>query len=92
MKYLLAIALCLICLVILQNGCHGIGERFRQRIDERREQRQERWQDWRDHRFRKSDEDDSGDRKHIFRNRWQKRRREQSEPRDESNDPILIED
>lgn len=57
-KYLLAIAVCLICLILLQKGCKGFGERFRERIDERKQQRQDRW----------------GDRKQIFgHDFWQRR-------------------
>lgn len=95
MKYLAVIAFCLLCLVILQHGCQGIGERFRQRIDDRREKRQQHWQDFRENRFerfRDPEKNDSEEHRHIFRYRWQQRRRKSSnEDSDEQEEPILIE-
>ena len=95
-KYLLAIAVCLICLVLLQQGCQGFGERFRKRMDERKEQRQERWQDWKEHRFdRREGESSDGERKHIFRHFWQRRREHSDDSegnRDDEQEPILIEE
>lgn len=96
-KYLLAITVCLICLVLLQQGCKGFGERFRKRIDERKQQRQERWGEWQENRFQRHENrrdpnhDDSGDRKHIFRQHWQRRREHRDASPDETT-TILIED
>lgn len=88
-KYLLGIAVCLICLVLLQQGCQGFGERFKKRMDERRQERHERWQQWRDDRFEKAPDD--GERKRFFRKRWQ-RNRESEDSDEEPADPILIEE
>lgn len=93
-KYLLAIAVCLICLVLLQQGCKGFGERFRKRIEERKQQRQERWGEWHErHEKRRDPIDDSNeheDRKHMFRQHWQRRRERDANDGDSST--ILIED
>lgn len=94
-KYLLAIAVCLICLVLLQQGCKGFGERFRKRIDERKQQRQERWGEWQQRHENRRDpnpnEEPNGDRKHFFRHHWQ-RRRERSDANNDDISTILIED
>lgn len=90
MKYLIAIAVCLFCLVILQNGCSSFGERFQKRMDERREKRQYHWQEFRE-RFRDPEKNDSEQHRHIFWRRWQKRQKESSTD-DESNEPLLIEE
>lgn len=98
-KYLLAIAVCLICLIVLQHGCQGIGERFRKRMDERREQRQHHWQDFREKRFdrfenfRDPEKNDSEEQRHIFRHRWRNRRKNSQDGNDDLNgEPILIEE
>ena len=44
MKYLIAIAVILVLWLLVQRGCRGFGERFRERIDDFREQRQERFE------------------------------------------------
>lgn len=69
MKYLVMIAVILALVLCVQRGCRGIGERWRERMDnfrerreERFEERRERWQDGRDgekyffrRRFRETD-------------------------------------
>ena len=73
-KYVAALVLILICLVILQHGCQGFGERFRKRMDEfqerRREAIDERKKRW-DERFHREDgqEEDRG-----FGHRWRDRK------------------
>ena len=89
MKYLIAIAVCLFCLIVLQNGCSSFGERFRQRIDDRREKRQNHWQEFRE-RFRDPENNDSEEHRHIFRYRWQQRQKESSTEPDDA--PTLTEE
>lgn len=44
MKYLIAIAVILALWLLVQRGCRGFGERFKERIDDFREHRQERFE------------------------------------------------
>jgi len=44
LKYLIAIAVILVLWLLVQRGCRGFGEKFRERIDDFREQRQERFE------------------------------------------------
>ena len=72
-KYVASLVLILICLVVLQHGCQGFGERFRKRMDEFRERRQEAIDDrkerW-DQRFNR----DENDNERRFGQRWRDRR------------------
>jgi hypothetical protein len=72
-KYVTALVLILICLVVLQHGCQGFGERFRKRMDEFRERRQEAIDDrkerW-DQRFHRGESDEDN----RFGHRWRDRR------------------
>ena len=43
-KYLLAIIAILVLWLMVQRGCRGFGDRFRERIDDFREHRQERFE------------------------------------------------
>ena len=84
-KYLLFVVIGLVCLIILFSQCRGIGERFRERMDEFQNRRQERMHDrreWKEHRWDRQpppiDEEqgeDDGRRRHIF-NRFGRFRRD----------------
>lgn len=90
-KYLLAIAVCLICLVVLQRGCQGFGERFRKRIEDRRERWEERWGNWHDRRKDETKPDDMNERRTIFRQYWQRRRERSDFEIDERENPLVEE-
>lgn len=60
-KYFVAIILILALWVMAQRGCRGIGDRFRDRMDDWRQHRQERFEDRREHK-----EDGDEGRKRMF--------------------------
>ena len=75
-KYFLCLLLILVCLVVLQRGCKGIGERWNERMEEfreRRENRKEERQDWWQGRRRDTPvdpaDDDESKKEHMFERR-----------------------
>ena len=74
-KYVAFLLLILVCLIVLQRGCNGIGDRFRKRMDDFQERRREaiddRRQRWGDRFHRMSDGDERG-----FGRRWRERKKE----------------
>ena len=73
-KYVAALVLILICLVVLQHGCQGFGERFRKRMDEFRERRQEAIDDRRERWDQRFDRDGGSDGRR-FGHRWRDRKK-----------------
>lgn len=72
-KYFLAMLLILVCLVVLQRGCKGIGERWQERMDQFREKQKERqdkrhewWQDRREGNDQGDDGEEISKRKRFF--------------------------
>jgi len=90
-KYVLGILLILVCLVVLQRGCKGIGERWHERMDEfreRREHRREERQEWWHGRRERNPIDDRKDdegfkREHIFHRRGWFHGRDRTNPNED---------
>lgn len=47
-KYVFVLMVIVICFVVLQQGCTGIGERFHKRMEEFRDRRQDRIDDFKE--------------------------------------------
>jgi hypothetical protein len=60
-KYFVAVILILCLWLIVQQGCKGFGERFRERMDNWHQRRMERIDGWRKHREERRDGSEDGE-------------------------------